>query len=74
MRHRRKRWVKNPDVRCKASGKIRHDSDESAQEQIDGLKDQRKRRDRTLLAYLCEHCDGWHVGHSQDRKFTGEPE
>lgn len=62
--HRRRLNIRLPPVICKESGKHRHKDEAAADEQIEVLKLHRKRRDKTLHSYECEHCGGWHVGHS----------
>jgi hypothetical protein len=69
--HRRKRDAKLPPKICKATGKRCHITEESAAEQVDSLKENRKRSDRTLSPYECDHCGSWHVGHSRHRLTGG---
>lgn len=62
-------WAKsrhNKRVLCSVTGKIRHRTRASAAKQLNQIV-VRKKADRdpqTLMAYLCEHCREWHVGHS----------
>lgn len=57
----------NRDRQC--SGKLRHASEQAAQEVADAVNarpdNARRARRHPHTPYLCPHCKGWHVGHSK---------
>lgn len=47
--------------------KIRHSSQKKAQATIDRIKRSKQRISKSLVAYKCVICDGWHTGNKKKR-------
>ena len=69
MSHNHRRKPMRPYPTCKATGKRSYDNEADAEDTVELIKECRKRRDKTLAAYECVACGGWHVGHSKWRKY-----
>lgn len=59
-----------PTAVCRAAAKLRHPDQRSAESHARLLREANLNVNKTLRAYACGHCGGWHVGHRDKGAIT----